>query len=599
MHRRLSQPPPIAPWVQVDLGASHPIDWVALIPAQVDWQLMERPSHGFPLRFRIDVSEDQGFRTFQPLLVCDEEDFPDPGIAPVSARTLGKRGRYVRLTVTKMARENGQYFYALAEFMVLSGRRNLANGAAIQSSDQARFPPRWSLGNLVDGCSPLGPPIERDLLPYDGLYSGPDPSGSAPWMEVDLGRVVPVEEIRLHPIHARLGADIPGFSFPRRMKVELSVDESFANAVDVAEGWGKEGVNPGNNAVTLQGRGVEARYVRVTQLDSPESKAGRFGLSELELYSEGVNVARGAVVRAIPDPAPMSRNWPLSQLVDGYASYGRLMELPEWLEKWSRRAHLQREMRVEMDRIQSLKQKVRRRLWGWGAWFLVLGLAVGVGVVLRFRARSRRRREAEILRLRRQFAHDLHDEIGSNLAAISVISEMARGHDETGSEAQVEHWEEIQRIARESNEALREVLWVSGVREETGEDLVEQLQKAARRILVGCELRWLVREPIVSAHWSLEGRRQVFLFFKETLTNVVRHSMATEVELLLEVVGGRLRLRVRDNGRGFAVGQSGGTGLRSLEERGRALGGTCRIESHEGKGTSVELEIPIPTASGG
>ncbi|MEY5026751.1 MAG: hypothetical protein RLZZ244_2279, partial [Verrucomicrobiota bacterium] len=263
LHPMRPAPPPESPWLQVDLGQSMRMDGVALIPAQVDWHPQARPSHGFPKRFRLDTSDDERFSTFSELGSYTEEDFPDPGIAPVWVRAEGRKGRYVRLTVTKLAEENGRYFYALGELMVLSGNRNVAVGVPVQASASSNFQPRWGLPYVVDGKSALGPPIRRELLPYDGLYSGPDPEGRGmPWMAVDLGRVVALEEVRLHPVHARLGADIPGFSFPAPLIVEVDREGDFVQAKDLVPVRAELG-SPGNNPVTLRGGGVEARYVRV------------------------------------------------------------------------------------------------------------------------------------------------------------------------------------------------------------------------------------------------------------------------------------------------------------------------------------------------
>ena len=117
-HPRLDTPPLNPAWVQIDLRSAQPIDWIALVPAQLDWQSFDRPAYGFPKRFRIDISDDAEFLVFTTVADFTESDFPEPGIAPVAVRVSGQSARYVRVTVTKFALENGQYFFALAELMV-------------------------------------------------------------------------------------------------------------------------------------------------------------------------------------------------------------------------------------------------------------------------------------------------------------------------------------------------------------------------------------------------------------------------------------------------------------------------------------------------
>ncbi|MEY2598800.1 MAG: hypothetical protein RLZZ142_1059, partial [Verrucomicrobiota bacterium] len=148
------------------------------------------------------------------------------------------------------------------------------------------------------------------------------------------------------------------------------------------------------------------------------------------------------------------------------------------------------------------------------------------------------------------------------------------------------------------HEALHEVLWVSGGRKEVAGEFAEQLRRAAGRMLVGREVRWKGGLPELPG-WGQEERRQVFLCFKEALANVVRHSSATEVELELGVEADGVRLGIRDNGRGFGVEREGGTGLGSLRERARRLGGECVVRSGAGAGTLVELRIPLRAGGAG
>ena len=372
---RLDAPPLNPAWVQVDLRSTQPIDWIALFPAQLDWQSIERTSYGFPKRFRIDISDDRDFVTFTTVADFTESDYPDPGVAPVPVKLANQNARYVRVTVTKFALENGQYFFALAELMVLSGNRNIAINRPVSVSGRYELPPRWSQQNLVDGRTPLGPPIRKELLEYDGLFVDVPRDNSPPFMQVDLGRTYELQEVRLHPVHARIGADVPGFAFPKAFRVEASADAKFTTPVTLFESL--DFSNPGNNPVTIPVSGA-ARAVRVVFLGA--ATAGpqrRFGLSEIEVYSGGVNVARKGSVIATPDISnALSKNWPRSLLIDGYTSYGQLMELPDWLAMWTRRRELQTELATLATRRAMLNERSLTR-----------GLRL-LGIIAR-RARSR------------------------------------------------------------------------------------------------------------------------------------------------------------------------------------------------------------------
>jgi signal transduction histidine kinase len=584
-HPRLDAPPLNPAWVQVDLRSTQPIDWVALVPAQLDFQSFERTAYGFPKRFRIDVSDDREFITFTTVADFTESDFPDPGVAPVAVKLAGQNARYVRVTVTKFALENGQYFFALAEMMVLSGNRNIAITRPVSVSGRYELRPRWSPQNLVDGRTPLGPPIRRALLAYDGLFADVPADNSPPYMQVDLGRTFELQEVRLHPVHARIGADAPGFAFPKAFRIEASADAKFTTPVTLFENL--DFSNPGNNPVTIPVSG-QARAVRVAFL-SP-STAGpqrRFGLSEFEVYAGGVNVARQATVTASPDTAPMSKGWPRSLLVDGYTSYGQLMELPDWLAMWTRRRELQSQLATLADRRAVLSERslVRGlRVLGIVAAALALG-AMTISI------RSRQRRKSEIEELRMRLARDLHDEIGSNLASLAVTGELAA---EGATDDTRDDWREVQRVSSESMEAMREVLWVLGAREEAGIDLATRLQRTAQRMLARQEIHWPTPPENPPSDWPAEARRELFLFFKETLANIVRHSRAKHVELRTCIENHEFILSVHDDGIGFdPTHVREGIGLKNLRERARDLNGHFSIESSPEKGTTITLRAPV------
>jgi signal transduction histidine kinase len=91
-------------------------------------------------------------------------------------------------------------------------------------------------------------------------------------------------------------------------------------------------------------------------------------------------------------------------------------------------------------------------------------------------------------------------------------------------------------------------------------------------------------------------RQEIFLAFKESLTNVLRHAQATQVWVRISVQKDMLVVELADNGRGFDLQahQSGNDGLANMNERMKSLGGTCEIKSEIQKGTTVRFLAPLP-----
>jgi len=586
--RQVQTPPPVAPWLQLDLGRREQLDRVVLVPAHVDYRTAGPHAYGFPRRFRVDVSDDPAFGVFDALLDCTAEDFEPPRTAPVVINAQGVSARYLRVTVTRLAEENGWHSYALAEIIALRGNTNVALGAVVSGPGLATLTPRWSRDYLVDGRTPLGPPIRRaPLAEFDALFAAPGPTHPLGWMSVDLGASLPIDEVRLHPLHSWQGADVPGFRFPLRFLVEVAESADFSDARVFHESPAADFPNPGNNPVTVRGPKLSARFVRVVAVKTAAASPPDFALSELEVVSGENNVALGRPA-ATSDHALRSVRRPPALLTDGLTSLGRLVTLGEWVDGWAHRAQLESVIAEHEARLPALEARAARRA-GLAA-SLALGamatVAVAVGVC------ARRRRRAELHALRTKLAHDLHDEIGSNLAAIAVISETAAHH----APAPGAELADINRLARESADAMREVLWLVGARQEGGIDLAEHFQLAAARLLPRSEIVWREPPQPLPPSWPDEIRRETFLFFKEAVANIARHARATRVELSARLLPDRFELTVADNGCGFEPAAANpGLGLSSLRARAAAVAGSVDIVSAPGRGTRVALRIPIPT----
>ena len=138
-------------WVAVDLGERQLADAVRLFPARPsDWGV-DAPGFLFPLRFRVEVSDRADFADARTVVDRTAADEPNPGTEAPIYRFEPTGVRYVRLTVTRLAgRRRGSYGFALAEMQVLSGEKNLAEGAVVTALDSVEER-GWSMEKLVDG----------------------------------------------------------------------------------------------------------------------------------------------------------------------------------------------------------------------------------------------------------------------------------------------------------------------------------------------------------------------------------------------------------------------------------------------------------------
>jgi signal transduction histidine kinase len=203
-------------------------------------------------------------------------------------------------------------------------------------------------------------------------------------------------------------------------------------------------------------------------------------------------------------------------------------------------------------------------------------------------------RKLAIERTRSVIATDLHDDIGSSLARISVLSDVLRTQLGCGSD----HSPVIDQIAtsaRDVIEKMNDIVWAIDPRQDTLSDVVARIRRFASDVLDAKEIQWSFDTPPVSEelNLSLAQRRHLLLIFKEAIHNIVRHSKCQTAELHIELNGSGLQARIKDDGSGIPAGSARGRGLNSMYNRAVQLGGSLDVISTPGSGTEVSLRFPL------
>lgn len=587
-HSQFAHSPNSTKWLQVDLGRVQAFDAVVLVPVDVAYGAHPGPGFGFPLRFRVEASDDVAFSEPRMLAAFDDVDFPNPRNAPVFLFTPGAAGQFIRITATRLWPRDDLALFALGEVFVLRGELDVAAGAAVTVSDAYNNPPTWWPTNATDGQSVLGAPVKIAPAPGNGWHARIEKSPDfVKWVQVDLGEEFPLDEIRLYPARPK---DFParrGFGFPLRFRVEASSDADFTNPVMLFDQTASDFVNPAENPVIIPVRDVRARFVRVTATKLwDRTNDYIFALAELEAYSGGKNVALGAAVTSFDSIEGPS--WGRQFLVDGFNSQGRILELAGWLRGLSR----QREIELELGRLARERKRqfaaLATLVGNWSAGILLV-VALALGWWLQRRARARRR---EVEDLRQRIAGDLHDEIGSNLGSIALLSQMALRQSGDARADLVE----INRVARETAASMRDIVWLIKPDATGAQDFAMKLRETAAVMLAGLE--WKFDGDALTGPLSLEWKREILLIFKEALHNIRRHAAARKVAIRLADTGGEFVMQITDDGVGFDPNaQSAGHGLTSQRQRARVLGGELRIESTLGGGSGLSLRVKLHSSS--
>lgn len=579
-------------WFEIAWDRPRRIDGLAMIPTRLSTQSGRRSNYGLPRRMRIEALL-PGATGRVTLAEIDDTRLDlrrgDPVFLELAAVEVVAL-RFIPIDLPTLPGKSVRFF-SLSELMVFDGPRNIAVEGDFSANYSIDTEVGWNIGYLVDGQSPLGPaempepgnslgwhgdPVQNDLIPT--------------WAQIDLGESRVFDAVRL--VAARGDAPIkgPGFGFPVWFRLEVSDDPAAGPWTILWDTGTRNFPNPGYNPVSFRFEPARGRFVRLTalKLHQPDHfTTPRVLLSEFEVLQDGHNLALGKEVstpdRAASIPHDSKRVWSRAGLTDGHSSTGRLIPDREWVSRLSRRFDLLCEQQALAQLRKGLIDRHHRVFLFvcFGSLFAtVLGLAV-------WQVRTRLAARRQVAGLRRRISSDLHDEVGSTLATIALLSDLPPATGTLG---------EINRLARESSESLREIVEITLAPGRLRKPLVERLRDIASVMLR--DHRWTFEGGEVP-ELHLEQRRNLVFFFKEALHNILRHARATEVGIRFQQKAGTLELAIRDNGRGMDPGSAvAGAGLHTLHQRAESLRAELEVDSRPGEGTRLVLKFsPLSLSS--
>jgi signal transduction histidine kinase len=220
----------------------------------------------------------------------------------------------------------------------------------------------------------------------------------------------------------------------------------------------------------------------------------------------------------------------------------------------------------------------------------------GAELEIQIRERQRVQQQHAMEQERARIAQDLHDELGSGLTEITMLGARARSAS-APPQTRGGYLEQMADKARQMVLALDEIVWAMNPTHDSLASMVSYFSLYAERFLGLANIAWRLDDPLKPDDHAVDSRHrhQLFLAFKEALTNVVRHSGATEVRLNIQVEHRQVRLTIADNGQGWAgAGQTEEMdGVANMRTRLANLGGRFEVNSKTGHGTIVRFDLPL------
>ncbi|RDK86994.1 ligand-binding sensor domain-containing protein [Marinirhabdus gelatinilytica] len=235
----------------------------------------------------------------------------------------------------------------------------------------------------------------------------------------------------------------------------------------------------------------------------------------------------------------------------------------------------------------------------WWAYILFALLVAGaIYVLLKLRLQQERRvelaRAQERDMFRKRSSRDFHDEAGTKITRISLITELARLENTENKELQ-QHLSQIEENLQDLNSGMRDFIWTLDPTKDNAYDTLIRYTEFAGSFCEMANVKFQseeISEDLKRKEFNMAERRHLLMILKEATNNCIKHGNPTIIHFRTSHKPGKLILKLKDNGKGFnTANQTNGNGLNNMQERTNALGGALKIASKTNGGTTLTLTL--------
>ncbi|MFC5051807.1 ATP-binding protein [Rubritalea spongiae] len=575
-------------WLQISLEKETQIDTIVLTPTIRRDASEGYQADAFPVAFKIIAgtdSDDKG----SVIVDYRASKAPPPSIAPLIFEFKDVKASWIKLEATELSQRafDSKYIFQLSELMVFSGEKNVALRRPVKISSTITFMGTgWNKRYLVDGHTPYL--MDAATGQQSVGFISKTFTRSLPSFIIDLGKPTPLSHIHLHAVDQSdtIPQAQPGdYGLTDHLLVTGFNRPDQSDAVTLID-FKKDTIQDTGPIMMWNVPESRCRYVQVASVN-PDIES-QLGFAEVEVFSKGRNVALKKTVNLDnPSLATMRRSRRIETLTDGQNFFGEILPIRNWLQQLARRHELEVERPLVADALQAhyTRQKENLKKMKIVAAILAAGTIIIILITHVIRQRA-------VFRTRERIAANLHDELGANLHAIGLFGDLAKQEVKTIETANkdgkwdrlVQYVDEIRTLTEHTGKTAR---YCANMLEADGtySDLAKDMRKTVDHLKADLEHDMTIENEELLQKLPPRRRIGIFLFYKECITNIIRHANATRAVTHLTAAPGSICLSVYDNGKGLTSTPV------ALKRRARLLKGKISIETPEEGGTKVTLKL--------
>jgi signal transduction histidine kinase len=200
-------------------------------------------------------------------------------------------------------------------------------------------------------------------------------------------------------------------------------------------------------------------------------------------------------------------------------------------------------------------------------------------------------------KVRNRIARDLHDDLGSTLSSIHIMSEFAKTESTSHPEKLPYILNKITSSTKNIQENLQDIVWTTQIINNNIDNLLVRIRLFGGEILESKNIDYQIDidKKLQNRLLNSDYQYDIFMIYKEALNNIVKYAEASKVTISLKIELEKIILNIKDNGIGFDINiEKTGNGLKNMQRRAENLNGKLTVDSKENSGTVVDLEVPVP-----
>jgi|GEM_PF-6461354 len=230
------------------------------------------------------------------------------------------------------------------------------------------------------------------------------------------------------------------------------------------------------------------------------------------------------------------------------------------------------------------------------AWWFYALLAIIIFSAILFYYKTRINRILELQKLRNNISRDLHDEVGSTLSSISILSTSVIQNMEREPIKTKEWVNQIGKYAQHMLNVMDDIVWAINPKMDGFASVVSRMKEVAYETTEAADIKvnFDYNEQLNNISLPMLSKRNLYLIFKETINNAMKHATCKNIHISLNKQNNAIHLTVEDDGVGFdADKQVNRNGLKNIRQRATEIGGQINYTNKETGGTKMELAIPL------